>query len=171
MISIVAVLFLHGCSTGADENTATVATQEVKPKIVVSFYSFWSKATLSPSDEPEQNYYLMGMHIENWPDFHSFELLMTFDPNVLERCNPPGTLLVPGITFRDRVIKELSPGVLQIIGKEPLHDDAATTSFQSITFLVIGEGDPNINISFVSAMDLYEQDVDCILEVNDPVEW
>lgn len=166
LISIVAFLFLHGCSTESTKNDEITSfiKEEEKPKIVVTLHSYWSTPYLYPSDEPEQNYYMMNVHIENWSDFQSFELLMTFDPNVLAHCNAPGTVMRPCITCREMVISEQAPGLLRIIGREV--DDAATKAFGSLSFLVIGDGEPNIDISFVSAMDLYGQDIDCILEVN-----
>lgn len=164
LISIVVFLFLHGCSTEPAENSASATLEEVMPEIVVKLHSYWSKPDLGPSDDPEQNYYMMYAFIENWSDFQSFELLMTFDPNVLTPCNDPGTLMRPCITPRELVFTEQAPGVLRIIGRDV--DHAATEAFDSLSFLVIGEGEPNIDISFVSATDKYGQNVDCILEVE-----
>ncbi len=157
-------LTFWGCSTKPAENSAAVTVEEVRPEIVVKLHSYWSKPDLGPSYDPEQNYYMMYAVIKNWSDFQSFELLMTFDPNVLTPCDAPGTLMRPGITFRELVFTEQAPGVLRIIGRDVEH--AATEAFDSLSFLVIGEGEPNIDISFVSATDKYGQNVDCILEVE-----
>ncbi len=100
--------------------------------------------------DPEQ-FVTFNFQIGACPDFESFEILITYNPDVLEySANYPFLVTCDG--KKSAVCTVLEPGKAKITGSDPY--DISNSNFNAFCFKVIGEGETNIEATLVSWKDL-----------------
>lgn len=142
----------------------TASSAEQVPTVHLSTYSdFVSDAS---DAEQKTNYYSVGMQITDCADFASMELLITYNPSVLELCDYPDAFVRCG-EFSKRVqITNLQAGKIRVIGTQTLPNQRDNICFDGFVFKVIGEGDTNVSAALVSYKNSNGEIDRCILDAD-----
>lgn len=119
------------------------ATAEKNPKLTVHAYGPW----LNSSEKNAGEYFCFGILMENCTDFESLELLITYNPDVLEYVKGFPFLVTAG--GRHSIACTVTEaGQLRVNGYKSMSGDF--TTFSPFCLKVIGEGNTNITVEIIS---------------------
>ena len=116
-----------------------IAAAEETPQLKLTASKQWS-------DDKAGLYACFEYSIRNCPDFESCQLIITYNPEVLQYVNGYPLPLDDEVR-KQTICTVLEPGTLQVIGND---DDCGNNEFDPFCLKVIGEGDTNITVKLIS---------------------
>ena len=109
----------------------------------------------------EDNAYIFAsVVIQELPAFQALEVELTYNPDVLQFNVYPESVSRTQWSFQSVDVTDVSPGVLRITCIEPCVKDWQSV-FETLSFQVIGEGEPRFDASLVACKDISGADIDC----------
>jgi len=120
----------------------TIGVAEILPQLKITVSKQWT-------DLPTDNaglFTCFELSLRNCPNFDSCQLIITYNPEVLQFVKGYPFLLDDELR-KQTICTVLAPGTLQVMGN---HNDCGNHEFDPFCFKVVGEGDTDISVDLVS---------------------
>ncbi len=178
-VVVVGILFIFFTFVKTDSNNydeqptdnaqGTVTASDVEyvrtpdPKIWALRYKH-TQISNSETDSASGTYYLIEPIVFDRSDCASFELLLKYNPAVVQFGVYPDAYIPPEASFASTEVTEIEPGLLRVVGLQPLKERNGRLHYEMFSFLVLTAENPDFELERISCKNANGEDLDCRAE-------
>ncbi len=152
-----------------DNMQGTVSASDVEevrisdPKIWTLRYTHTQAGNAQAGSEAG-TFYLIEPIVFDRSDCAYFELLLKYDPAVVQFDVYPDAYIPPETSLASTEVTELEPGLLRVIGLNPLKERNGRLHYEMFSFLVLSAENPDFEVELISCKNADGEELDCHAE-------
>lgn len=147
------------------EEQEDVSVSEAEPTVFLHIAQYLDESESQSDGKTENEYIFVSVVMQEMPELQELAVDFTYNPDVLQFNVYPESISRTQWSFQSVEVTELSPGVLRIACFEPCVKDWQSV-FETLSFKVIGQLEPDFEVSLVACKDINGKDVDCFCNIR-----
>jgi len=152
-----------------DNAQGTITASDVEyvrtpdPKIRTLRYTHTQVGNAQTGSE-SGTYYLIEPIVIDRSDCASFELLLKYNPAVVQFGVYPDAYIPSENSFTSTEVTEIEPGLLRVVGLQPLKERNGRLHYEMFSFLVLTAENPDFEVELISCKNATGEELDCRAE-------